>query len=74
MVPAPIQFDRASGVREGANRWERTAALTLATGSKMSHQGFHPRRLQPLRHRERIPAKPDRCAKRGCRASHAMKV
>ena len=32
MAQAPIQFDRASGALEGANAWERTAALALATG------------------------------------------
>jgi len=41
---APIQFDRASGALEGANLWERTAALALATGSKISshfsHRGY----------------------------------
>jgi FkbM family methyltransferase len=41
----PIQFDRASGVLEGANLWERTAALALATGSKISshfsHRGYN---------------------------------
>jgi FkbM family methyltransferase len=41
---APIQFDRASGILEGANLWERTAALALATGSKISshfsHRGY----------------------------------
>jgi len=40
----PIQFDRASGVLEGANLWERTAALALTTGSKISshfsHRGY----------------------------------
>ncbi len=40
----PIQFDRATGVIEGANAWERTAALALATGSKISshfsHRGY----------------------------------
>src|ERR1700692_3706986 len=40
----PIQFDRASGSLEGANLWERTAALALATGSKISshfsHRGY----------------------------------
>jgi FkbM family methyltransferase len=40
----PIQFDRASGALEGANIWERTAALALATGSKISshfsHRGY----------------------------------
>ncbi len=41
---APIQFDRSSGVLQGANLWERTAALALATGSKISshfsHRGY----------------------------------
>jgi FkbM family methyltransferase len=40
----PIQFDRASGALEGANLWERAAALALATGSKISshfsHRGY----------------------------------
>jgi FkbM family methyltransferase len=40
----PIRFDRATGVLEGANAWERTAALALATGSKLSshfsHRGY----------------------------------
>ena len=40
----PIQFDRASGALEGANLWERTAALALSTGSKISshfsHRGY----------------------------------
>ena len=40
----PIQFDRTSGSLEGANLWERTAALALATGSKISshfsHRGY----------------------------------
>jgi FkbM family methyltransferase len=44
MGQAPIQFDRASGALEGANLWERTAALALATGSKISshfsHRGY----------------------------------
>lgn len=44
MAPAPIQFDRASGALEGANLWERTAALALVTGSKISshfsHRGY----------------------------------
>jgi FkbM family methyltransferase len=44
-APAPIQFDRASGALEGANLWERTAALALATGSKISshfsHRGYN---------------------------------
>src|ERR1700680_2554302 len=40
----PIHFDRASGSLEGANRWERTAAVALVTGSKISshfsHRGY----------------------------------
>ena len=44
MAQAPIQFDRASGALEGANLWERTAALAFATGSKISshfsHRGY----------------------------------
>ena len=44
-VPSPIQFDRASGALEGANLWERTAALALVTGSKISshfsHRGYN---------------------------------
>ncbi len=45
MGQEPIQFDRASGALEGANLWERTAALALATGSKISshfsHRGYN---------------------------------
>ena len=41
MTPAPIRFDRATGVLEGANAWERTAALALATGSKISQHFSH---------------------------------
>jgi FkbM family methyltransferase len=45
MAQAPIQFDRASGALDGANLWERTAALALATGSKISshfsHRGYN---------------------------------
>ncbi|MGB6399209.1 MAG: FkbM family methyltransferase [Bradyrhizobium sp.] len=45
MAPPPIQFDRASGALEGANLWERTAALALVTGSKISshfsHRGYN---------------------------------
>jgi len=45
MGHAPIQFDRASGALEGANLWERTAALALSTGSKISshfsHRGYN---------------------------------
>ena len=40
-VQAPIQFDRTSGALEGANLWERTAALALATGSKISQHFSH---------------------------------
>jgi FkbM family methyltransferase len=40
----PIRFDRTSGALEGANLWERTAAVALATGSKISshfsHRGY----------------------------------
>src|SRR3569623_304 len=36
-----IQFDRNSGALEGANLWERTAALALATGSKISSHFSH---------------------------------
>jgi FkbM family methyltransferase len=43
--PSPIQFDRSSGALEGANLWERTAALALVTGSKISshfsHRGYN---------------------------------
>jgi FkbM family methyltransferase len=41
MAQAPIQFDRTSGALEGANLWERTAALALATGSKISSRFSH---------------------------------
>jgi FkbM family methyltransferase len=41
MGQAPLQFDRASGVLEGANLWERTAALALSTGSKISSHFSH---------------------------------
>ena len=45
MAQAPIQFDRASGVLEGANAWERMAALALTLGSKVganfSHRGYN---------------------------------
>jgi FkbM family methyltransferase len=45
MALAPIQFDRASGALAGANLWERTAALALATGAKISshfsHRGYN---------------------------------
>jgi FkbM family methyltransferase len=45
MAQAPIQFDRASGALEGANLWERTAAVALTTGSRISshfsHRGYN---------------------------------
>ena len=45
MAQAPIQFDRASGVLEGANAWERLAAVALTLGSKISsnfsHRGYN---------------------------------
>jgi FkbM family methyltransferase len=45
MAQAPIQFDRASGVLEGANAWERLAAVALVLGSKVSanfsHRGYN---------------------------------
>ena len=45
MAQAPIQFDRASGALEGANAWERLAAVALALGSKVasnfSHRGYN---------------------------------
>ena len=41
----PIHFDRASGALDGVNLWERTAALALTTGSKISshfsHRGYN---------------------------------
>ena len=41
----PIHFDRASGALEGANLWERTAAIAFETGSKISshfsHRGYN---------------------------------
>jgi FkbM family methyltransferase len=40
----PIQFDRTTGVLEGASAWERFAALALVSGakvaSKFSHRGY----------------------------------
>ena len=36
MAQAPIQFDRASGALEGANAWERLAAVALVLGSKVA--------------------------------------
>src|SRR6185369_6109375 len=45
MAQAPIQFDRASGALEGANAWERLAAVALVMGSKVasnfSHRGYN---------------------------------
>jgi len=45
MAAPPIQFDRASGVLEGANPWERLAAIALRLGSKVasnfSHRGYN---------------------------------
>jgi FkbM family methyltransferase len=45
MAQPPIQFDRSTGVLEGANPWERLAALALSTGSKISstfsHRGYN---------------------------------
>jgi FkbM family methyltransferase len=44
MSRPPIQFDRVSGALEGANAWERTAALVLSSGAKISshfsHKGY----------------------------------
>ena len=45
MALPPIHFDRATGVLEGANTWERLAALALSSGSKVassfSHRGYN---------------------------------
>jgi len=45
IMPPPIQFDRTTGVLEGANAWERLAALALSSGSKVassfSHRGYN---------------------------------
>ena len=45
MAQPPIQFDRDSGVLEGANAWERLAAVALTLGSKVgsnfSHRGYN---------------------------------
>jgi FkbM family methyltransferase len=45
MAQAPIKFDRTSGVLEGANAWERLAAVALTLGSKVganfSHRGYN---------------------------------
>lgn len=41
----PIQFDRTTGVLQGANPWERLAAVALLAGSKVSslfsHRGYN---------------------------------
>jgi FkbM family methyltransferase len=41
----PIQFDRTTGVLEGANAWERLAAFALSSGSRVaanfSHRGYN---------------------------------
>ena len=36
IAQAPIRFDRATGVLEGTNAWERFAAMTLVAGAKVS--------------------------------------
>ena len=45
MAAPPIQFDRTSGVLEGANPWERLAPIALTLGSKVasnfSHRGYN---------------------------------
>jgi FkbM family methyltransferase len=45
IVVPPIQFDRTTGVLEGANAWERLAAVALSSGSKVastfSHRGYN---------------------------------
>jgi FkbM family methyltransferase len=45
MAMPPIQFDRSTGVLEGANAWERLAAFALSSGSKVastfSHRGYN---------------------------------
>jgi FkbM family methyltransferase len=42
---APIEFDRSTGVMTGANAWERSVALALLGGSKISsmfsHRGYN---------------------------------
>jgi FkbM family methyltransferase len=37
----PIQFDRSTGVLEGANAWERVAAFALMSGSKVASNFSH---------------------------------
>jgi FkbM family methyltransferase len=36
IAQAPIRFDRATGVLEGTNAWERLAAMTLVAGTRVS--------------------------------------
>ena len=44
-APTPIRFDRTTGALDGANPWERFAALLLIGGSKISslfsHMGYN---------------------------------
>jgi FkbM family methyltransferase len=56
--PPPIQFDRSTGVLEGANAWERLAAFAFSSGSKVSstfsHRGYNScanllRKMLPVR-------------------------
>ena len=71
MAQAPIQFDRASGVLEGANAWERLAAVALTLGSKVasnfSHRGYNMcanllRTTLPERHGDAVAGQtPVRC-------------
>ena len=67
MAQPPIRFDRATGALEGANAWERLAALALSSGSKMSspfsHRGYNKcanllRKMLPVRDIE-IKLNPD---------------
>jgi FkbM family methyltransferase len=37
----PLQFDRSTGVLEGANAWERVAAFALMSGSKVASNFSH---------------------------------
>src|SRR6202048_5197434 len=41
MATPPIQFDRSTGALEGANAWERLAALALSSGSKGGSRFLH---------------------------------
>src|SRR5580704_2517134 len=45
MATPPIQFDRTTGLLEGANTWERLASFALSSGSKVastfSHRGYN---------------------------------